>query len=406
MFVGKGGVGKTTLAAATAVAAARAGATVLAVSIDQAHSLADVLDLPATRARATTDRIQSVAERLDAVEIDTLAVLEERFRSLVAVLALSGRHDHGAQFSALEPEEITGLPGVQELLGLAEIVALAEDGRWDTLIVDCPPTADSFRALAVPQMVSDYIERIWPQHRRIGAATGSDPRLALLVALLDRVLDSTDAVKALLVDRAQTVLRLVSTPERVVLAEARRIISGAALSGLRLDAVLVNKVLPQLGAAGDLDHPAVRWYASQRADQQRVLTRLREVVGGVAVLECEHTTIEPIGLGALGELADAVYRDGRDPRAPLGVDAATVRVQHESGTGVDAVYTMRMHLPLVDPGTLSLGRVEDDLVVEADGLRRRVRLASGLRRCMVTGADFDGTDLVIRFAPDPAVWPT
>ncbi|GAB2654106.1 ArsA family ATPase [Prescottella soli] len=390
------------MAAATAVAIAGTGRKVLLASLDQAHSLTEVLDRPVGRGHETP-----VAAGLDAVEIDTLALLEERYRGLVAVLALGGSHDHGAQFADLAPEELTGLPGVEDLLGLGEIVRLAEQGRWDVVVVDCPPTADALRALALPDTVSGYVDRVWPQHRRVTAATSSDTRLAFAVAMLDRVLDATAAVSALLTDRSRTAVRVVTSAERVGLAETRRVLSAAALAALRVDAIVVNKLLPQLdsgvdgGGVGD-------WYGTRRAAQQDALADVGAASDAAAVLSADHLAAEPIGWDALDGLARTVYsdRDAVDPSAESLNDRTPVRVALESGSGdLESVYAMRMHLPLVDPGTLTLGRVEDDLLVGADGRRRRVRLASVLRRCVVRDADFDGADLVVRFVPDPAVWP-
>ncbi|WP_433605107.1 ArsA family ATPase [Prescottella agglutinans] len=393
------------MAAATAVALAGTGRKVLLVSLDQAHSLADVLDRPVGRGHETP-----VAAGLDAVEIDTLALLEERYRGLVAVLALGGSHDHGAQIGDLAPEELTGLPGVEELLGLGEIVRLAADGHWDVVVVDCPPTADALRTLALPETVSGYVERVWPQHRRITAATAgssADTRLAFAVAMLDRILDATAAVSELLSDRSRTAVRVVTSAEHVGLAETRRVLSAAALAGLRVDAIVVNKILPQLdsgGAAGGV----ADWYTARRTAQQDAVAAVRASADTAAVLSAAHLAAEPIGWDALDGLGRAVYSDGDavDPSEESRSDSTPVRVALESGSGdLESVYAMRMHLPLVDPGTLTLGRVEDDLLVGADGRRRRVRLASVLRRCIVQGADFDGSDLVVRFVPDPAVWP-
>ncbi len=377
----------------------------LLASLDQAHSLSDVLGRPVGRGHEIL-----VGAGVDAVEIDTLALLEERYRGLVAVLALGGAHDHGAQFADLAPEELTGLPGVEDLLGLGEIVRLAGQGRWDVVVVDCPPTADALRALALPETVSGYVERVWPQHRRVTAMTAgssADTRVAFAVAMLDRVLDATAAVSALLTDRSRTAVRVVTSAERVGLAETRRVLSAAALAGLRVDAVVVNKLLPQADS-GTSTPGGGDWYDTCRAGQQDALTDIRAASDTVTVLAADHQAAEPLGWDALDGLARAVYsdNDALDPSERSRNDRTPVRVALESGSGdLESVYAMRMHLPLADPGTLTLGRVEDDLLVGADGRRRRVRLASVLRRCIVQGAEFDGADLVVRFVPDPAVWP-
>ncbi|WP_254699228.1 ArsA family ATPase [Rhodococcus sp. SGAir0479] len=396
LVVGKGGAGRTTVAAATAAGFAAAGRRVLLASLDQAHGLPDVLGLPVESGTETR-----LAPGLDAVRIDTLALLEERYRGLVSLLALGGAHDHGAQFTNLAPEELTGVPGVEELLGLREILRFVDEDRWDVVVVDCPPTADALRAFAVPETVTGYVERVWPRHRRVVAATAADARLSFAVALLDRVVDGAAAVASLLTDRARTGLRVVVSAEEVGLAETRRLLSAAALAELRVADIVVNNLLPQQHSSAATGGVA-DWYRARSAAQEAALAGLRTVAGAAPILSVAARPVGPVGLVALGELAPEVrVGDGSAP-----VDEPPVRVALESGAGgVDSVYAMRMTLPLVDPETLTLGRVEDDLLVGADGRRRRVRLASVLRRCTVRDADFDGADLVVRFVPDPAVWP-
>lgn len=395
VFFGKGGAGKTTLAAATAVGLARAGAPVLVASLDQAHSLTDVLGVAPGRG------VRSAGDGLDLIEIDSQALLEQRFASLASLASMATGHEHGDRFALPAPEELTGLPGVEELLAWSEVVRLAGSGRWNTVIVDAPASAAAVRMLTAPRTFAEYMERIWPQHSRVEATLGPDPRLAVVVALYDRVLTGIGATCDLLENPAETTAVLVSTPDRVGLAELTRLRSWTALIGLTLEAVVVNGIVP----AFDDDGPAAQWLARRRADQMAVLAETTAIVTEVPVVGCEQLDEEPVGWASLGELATGLPRDLRDPQALPVSGVERVRVEHESGTGVESVYAMRMYLPLADPSSLTLGRVDDDLVVGADGIRRRVRLASVLRRCTVSEAEFDGTDLLVRFAPDPAVWP-
>ena len=393
VFFGKGGAGKTTLAAATALGIARTGAPVLIASIDQAHSLSGVLDV------APGEGVRSAGDGVDLIEVDSLALLEQRFASLASLASVAAGHEHGDRFALPAPEELTGLPGVEELLALSEVARLADSGRWHTVIVDAPASADAVRMLAAPRTISDYMDRIWPQHSRVEAAIGPDPRLTVVVALFDRILSGIAATRDLFENPDRTTAVLVSTPDRAGRAEMVRLRSWAALIGLTLEAVVANGIVP----AFDGDGPAARWLARRRADQLAVLDEMTSIVTEVPVVGCEQRDEEPVGWASLGDLATGL-RDLCDP-ATLRDGVERVRVQHESGTGVDAVYAMRMYLPLADPASLTLGRVDDHLVVGADGIRRRVHLASVLRRCTVSDAEFDGTDLLVRFVPDPAVWP-
>ncbi|WP_051026817.1 ArsA family ATPase [Nocardia higoensis] len=437
MFVGKGGVGKTTLACASAFSYARAGEDVLLASLDQAHSLGDALGFRFPHDPGTVTGIARIEPGLDVIELDSLALLEDRFTEVTAMLSAGGSHSHayGIDPAALDPAELTGLPGVQELLALIELTEFAEDADWSVLVVDCPPSADMLRIVTAPQTLLDYLERLWPPHARAMSMTGFDPRRAVLAATVERIVTAVTRVRDLLADHERTGLRLVTAPERVAVAETRRVRSAAALLGLRLDAVVVNKVLPATPApAGPLEaaHPAVHWYLNRRADQLAVIDELRTEFDDVALMVATHTGREPVGPDALTAVTPAFWQpdtpatavayearatdsiEGGPIREPGPDDAPTrvdVRsgepvVRWESGTGVDSVYALWMRLPVVDPATLRLGRVEDDLIVGADGVRRRVRLAPVLRRCTVSEAELDTGCLVVRFRPDPAVWPT
>ncbi|MFI9505505.1 ArsA family ATPase [Nocardia sp. NPDC052566] len=401
LFIGKGGVGKTTLACATAMAYARAGQRVLIASLDQAHSLGDALGFHFPHDPGTVTGIAKVLPDLDVIEVDSLALLEDRFRDVVRALSGTG-HDHGIDLTALDPAELTGLPGVQELLMLVEITEFAGDDEWDVLVLDCPPSADMLRIITAPDTLLGYLERVWPPHARAMSTIGTDLRRAVLASTVERIVKAVTEVRDLLADHTRTGARLITVAERVAIAESERVRSAAALLGLRLDAVVVNKVLPAVPPPDDATHPAMQWYLNRRAEQLDVIDRLRYSLDGTPVLIAQHTGPEPVGLTSLAALSYAVVGD--DP-APPRTTSGEPMVRWESGTGLQSVYALRMHLPVVDPATLRLGRVEDDLIVGADGVRRRVRLAPVLRRCTVDGAELDHGYLVVRFVPDPEVWP-
>lgn len=407
-FVGKGGVGKSTLAAAAAVRAALSGQRVLVVSTDQAHSLGDVLGIPVEPGGAGEPVRILTEERggdtggghLDALALDTLVLLESAWRTATPVLAA---RFPASEIGGLAPEELSALPGLQEVLGLRAVAGLADSGRWDHIVVDCASTADALRMLTLPAVFADYLERCWPRHRRLSAAL-DDPRTAATVALVEATGSGVEALAALLSDAARVAAHLVLTPERVVAAEAVRTIGALALAGIPVEEVIVNQVLftdESYEYRNLPEHPAFDWYAARIAEQQAVLGELEQTTDGVRLVLVAHLAGEPIGPKALAALLDdARRRDGTDPPGPL-----RPVVDRESGSGVDAVYRLRVELPHVDAGSLTLGRSGDDLVIGVAGLRRRVRLASVLRRCIVTDAALRGTELTVRFRPDPQVWP-
>lgn len=383
-----------------------AGRRVLVVSTDQAHSLGDVLGIPVPATgqrdpvRVLVDDVDAGAGFLDALALDTLALLEARWRDVVGTL---GRQFPDSELDSIAPEELSALPGVQEVLGLHEVGELAAAGPWDHVVVDCASTADALRMLTLPASFALYVERAWPRHRRLATAA-DDARAAALAQLAEQLAAGVERLSALLTDDSLVGAHLVLTAERVVAAEAVRTLGALALMGVHVDELIVNQVLVQDDSYEycDLpDHPAFDWYAERISEQRAVLDELDTTIGDVALILVPHLAGEPIGPKALGELMEGVQRrNGSAPPGPL-----RPVVDQESGSGLEAVYRLRLELPQIDPGTLTLGRVDDDLIIGAGGMRRRVRLASVLRRCTVANAHLRGSELTIRFRPDPRMWP-
>jgi arsenite/tail-anchored protein-transporting ATPase len=410
LFVGKGGVGKSTLATATAVCDARAGLRVLVVSTDQAHSTGDVLATTVTPtglreptrvlADLETGATSAGGGFLDALALDTLALLEARWREVAGLVI--GRFPE-SDLGDIAPEELSALPGIQEVLGLHEVGELAASGEWDHVVVDCASTADALRMLTLPAAFGLYLERAWPRHRRL--STGADDaRSAAIVGLLERIDAGTQRLSSLLTDGSRVSAHLVLTAERVVAAEAARTLGSLALMGVRVDELIVNQILVQDDSyeyRNLPEHPAFDWYAERISEQQAVLDELDSTIGDIGLVLVPHLAGEPIGPKALAELLDcARRRDGSPPPGPV-----RPVVDRESGTGLEAVYRLRLELPQVDAARLTLGRVDDDLIIGAGGMRRRVRLASVLRRCIVMDAQLRGSELTVRFRPNPEVWP-
>jgi arsenite-transporting ATPase len=397
LFTGKGGVGKTTTAAATALRLADRGVKTLLLSTDVAHSLADALDVP------LGDDPVEVAPGLEALQIDTQGRFEQAWRDvqsfLIDMLSRGG-------VDPITADELTVLPGFDEVLALLAVRELADTGHWDALVVDCAPTAETLRLLALPEALGWYLERVFPVHRRL--AKGMRPFATLLgrgevlppdtlfEALL-RLADELGSVRRLLGDPRITSVRLVLTPEAVVAAEARRTIPGRALYGYAVDLVIANRVFP----AGD-DEWRQGWAAAQRAQ----LTRIQESFAGLPIRELAYRPAEPVGADALREVADDLYGPlpGLDPAPPAdGVPPLRVTSRMTS-TGEE--FVLHLALPLAEPAEVDAARAGDDLVVTVAGHRRVLTLPSVLRRCTVAGGAFDGRELRVRFRPDPERWPS
>ena len=386
---------------------ARSGLRVLVVSTDQAHSLGDVLGTAVVPTglreptRVLADDADAGGGFLDALALDTLALLEARWRDVAEVLT-AGFDE--SELGQIAPEELSALPGIQEVLGLHEVGELARSGEWDHIVVDCASTADAMRMLTLPSTFGLYLERAWPRHRRL-SSVADDARTAAIVDLMERVDAGNGALTGLLTDGEAVSAHLVLTAERVVAAEAARTLGSLALMGVRVAELIVNQVLVQDDSyeyRNLPDHPAFDWYAARFSEQQAVLDELDTTIGDLQLVLVPHLSGEPIGPKALGELLEcARKRDGSPPPGPL-----RPIVDRESGSGLGSVYRLQLELPQIESSALRLGRVGDDLIIGAGGMRRRVRLASVLRRCIVMDAQLKGSELTVRFRPDPEVWPS
>ncbi|HEX4704403.1 MAG TPA: ArsA family ATPase [Pseudonocardiaceae bacterium] len=399
LFTGKGGVGKTTLAAATAAHLAATGRKTLVVSTDPAHSLGDALGVPLD---GDPVELTGSVDGLFASQLDVRRLVDgnwEQLRTQLRTLL------SGAGVDELAAEELTVLPGVEELLALSEVYRLAAAGPWEVVVVDCGPTAETLRLLALPEALAGYVERLFPTHRRVvrGLLAGlagarQVDRWDAAADALGRLAERLAALRAALGDRSRTTVRLVTTPERVVAAETMRTLTALAVQGIQVDGLIANRLVPVFGPRRGA---SAVWLHTRRDEQRAVLAEL--AAAGLPVRTVPHLAVEPIGGAALRELAAELYGDAD----PLGDSVAATPLLTVSGGGVglDGRYELRIAVPLTDDADVDLARVGDDLALTVDGRRRVVGLPSVLRRCQVTGADVDAGGVVVRFRPDPTLWP-
>ncbi|MEJ7770816.1 MAG: ArsA family ATPase [Geodermatophilaceae bacterium] len=412
LFTGKGGVGKTTAAAATALALAGHGRKTLVLSADPAHSLADALGGP-----QIGDRPTEVAPGLMAAQIDGLARMQQYWAGGSHWPAITARMTSALAAGGLDPivaEELAVLPGLDELMTLLALAEEVATGLYDAIVVDCAPTGQTLRLLALPEVLDRYLERLYPAHQRklvslgllgrgrrgaLGgsAAVGGRDGLALAV---DRLHDSLAALGRILQDPALTRVRLVLTPESLALAEARRASTALALFGYAVDGVIVNRVLDESG----LDQPGLpSWLDSWAASQRRILDDVTASFPELPVRYVDHQGDEPVGVEQLDRVADQLYGSGAEWIDPLAgpEQSALLQVVAEG-----AQYLLRLAIPHVHSTDLRLNRVGDELAVTVEGHRRLVALPGLLSRCRIVGAALAEGVLDVRFEPDPDRWPS
>ena len=380
LFTGKGGVGKSTVAASTSALAASRGQRTLVLSTDAAHSLADAFGAP-VGAEPT-----EVAPLLFVQQVDAQRRFEQSWADiqgyLLSVLDVAG-------VDPVAAEELTVSPGAEEVLALLELRLHALSGEWDLIVVDCAPTAETLRLLALPEALGWYMQRVFPFERRVvralkpvlTRAAGVPMPADSVFDAIERLHGELEEVRALLAGPDASV-RLVLTPETVVLAEARRSFTTLSLFGYRVDGVVANRVFPD--ADGDA------WRAGWVAAQTAVLEEVEESFAGLQIWRSVYRSGEPVGVDALRTLAAEVY-DGTDPlTAPVG--DGPLRVTRGAAGAV-----LRLELPFVTKGEVDLARHGDELVVTVGSYRRLLSLPPGLARHRVTCARVDEGSLQVRF---------
>jgi arsenite-transporting ATPase len=388
LFTGKGGVGKTTVAAATAALAASRGLKTLVVSTDPAHSLADALGVPL--GSEPTD----VEPGLAGQQIDAQQRFERTWRDIQGYLLSALDH---VGVDPIEAEELTVLPGADEVLALLAVREQIDSGRYDLVVVDCAPTAETLRLLALPDALNWYMRRIWPVERRVVRSLRPVLNRVSSVPLPgDVVFDAVErlhaelaAVREVLADAERTSVRLVLTPEAVVVAEARRTLTTLSLYGYRVDAVLANRIIP----------PGDPWRDRWAEAQERQLAEVGESFAPLPVLRVPYQASEPVGLEALIEVGREAYGELDPAGLPVVGDPMQVTRTAEG-------FVLSLPLPLAHRDEVDLSRRGDELVVTVASWRRLLSLPSALRRCDVTGARFVDGRLLVDFVPDPAVWMT
>jgi arsenite-transporting ATPase len=385
LFTGKGGVGKTTVAAATAVRAAKAGQRTLVMSTDPAHSLADSFDLP-IGGDAT-----ELADNLWAEQIDAQSRLETNWREIQDYFV---QLMNWAGVETIQAEELSVIPGLDEIFSLIDVRTHVEEDKYDLLVVDCAPTAETLRLLSLPEIMNWYIERIFPVQRRV--VKGVRPLVTKMTSLpiagdrffasVEKLHRNLEAVHRILIDEDTSSVRLVVNPEKMVIAEARRTYTYLGLFGYRVDAVVVNRIFPD-----DVEDP---YFSKWKDIQAEHIRQVHESFDPVPILTARLFDREMVGIPLLEDMGDEVYAD-REATDILFRDDP-IRVRRRAGG-----YVLVMRLPFVAREDMDIHRKGDELFIRVGTYKRNLILPQTLQRLEVRGANFVGDHLEIAFARPP-----
>ncbi|HEY1331434.1 MAG TPA: ArsA family ATPase [Actinomycetota bacterium] len=382
LFTGKGGVGKTTVAAATAVRAAGSGMRTLVMSTDPAHSLADSFDVP-LGANPTT-----VAPNLWAEQIDAQERLESNWRDIqeyvISFLNWAG-------VDAIEAEELSVIPGLDEIFSLTDVKRHVDSGDYDALVVDCAPTAETLRLLSLPEAMNWYIERLFPVSRRavktirpiLSRVTSMPIADDRIFAAVERLHRNLDGVRQLLINDRMSSIRLVVNPEKMVISEARRTYTYLSLFGYRVDAVVVNRIIPP-----EVEDP---YFGQWKGIQAEHLASVHESFAPVPILTARLFDREMVGVDLLREMGQEVYGE-RAATDLLHVDEP-IRIRRSGNA-----FVLSMRLPFVDRTSLDVFRKAEELYIRVGSYKRNLILPQMLQRLDVREAAFVGDRLEVRFA--------
>jgi arsenite-transporting ATPase len=379
LYLGKGGVGKTTISAATAVRSARLGKRTLVVSTDLAHSLADCLNKP------LSSEPKELAPNLWAQEVNALDEMRRGWGKLQDSMSKILR-SHG--IDSVMAEELALIPGMDEIVSLINIYRNAREGNFDVVIIDAAPTGETVRLLSMPDTFQWYAGRI--MNLQSGTLNLARPLIKAFLPsadILEAVNELSERVKALrevLVNPDISSYRPVVNPERMVIKEALRAETYLALFGYPIDAVVSNRVL----AKGDYQDAFMQeLYRNQTKFQQQIYNTFAPL----PIWEAPYYSHEIIGISQLGKLADVMFGD-EDPTQIF------YRGQIQEVTRQGDAYILRLPLPHVEMDKVLMTKKGDEMIIEIGNFKRDITLPSVLANQEATLARFVNNALEIHFA--------
>ncbi len=384
LYTGKGGVGKTTVSAATALAVAAKGLRTLVISTDTAHSLSDALEVPIGR------EVRRIATNLWGQEVDALYQLEKYWgvlrRYISSVLRARGLDDVVA-------DELANLPGMEEIASLMQLTAVAREDRFDVVIVDCAPTGETMQLLSFPEMARWWLEKIFPIHRAVTRVARPVvqpfvdiplPTDDVFTAVRDLILNVGE-MRGLLADPATTSIRLVVNLEKIVIKETQRAYTYFSLFGYATDAVVINRALPQTVDGQFLQ----TWAQAQRRYREMV----HEAFAPLPILELPLAEQEIVGRRRLLDAARILYA-GHEPADRL-YTGILQKVERKGKR-----YILSIATPFTERGKVDISQKGDELMVRVGAYKRNLSLPRALAGLQADEARLDGERLLITFGKE------
>ncbi len=393
LYTGKGGVGKTSIAAVSACKLAMEGKHVLIMSTDAAHSLGDSFDVELTREPKPVVSFQDGS--VDAMEIDVVYESEQTWKNMQDYMKrmLTARSESG-----IEAEELLVFPGMEELFSLFKILdfyeASEKSGQYDAIVVDCAPTGETLSLLKYPEMLSDFMEKVLPMKRKSLKVAGPAVEKIMKIPMpeesffddFELVMQKMEALQKLLLNKDVVSLRIVTTPEKIVIREAKRNFTCLHLYNYNVDAIMVNRIYPTKAMEGYFS----KWIEMQQEGLQEIEESFSEVPKFYLELQEKELRTIPV----LEEIAQTLYGD---------TNPYDVLFQHDifSTTEEDGRSILRIYLPFADKSELDLRQTDCELLIGVKNERRSFPLAKHLQDKEIESAKFEDGYLNVSFISRP-----
>lgn len=388
LYTGKGGVGKTSIAAATGLKLSQQGYKTIVVSLDSAHSLVDAFDIDNNLIHQTGEIVQQISDQLFIQEINIQHALKQYWSEVQSYLELV------LQVSGLDQivaEEVAVFPGMEEICALLYINQYYREKSYDVIILDCAPTGESLRFVSIPTVLDWYIRNVFKiQRNLVGAARTFVKKVATLPLPEDAyfqnladLFDRIEGVDQLLADPQITTVRLVSNPEKMVIKETQRAFMYFSLYGLTVDSVIINRILPSdVGGA---------FFESWKKTQSQYIEQAERYFTNVPIWKAYLFNDQVLGLDGLKKLGNQLYSEV-DPIAFYQNEKA-----YEFSKDGDQ-YKISLLLPFIEKDEIQLAKSNDEVVVQIGGFRQHIPLPRSLTDKQPSGARLVEKRLVITFS--------
>ena len=386
-YTGKGGVGKTTISAATGMKLASLGYKTIVISLDVAHSLRDSFDNEGHLIAQTTEKLIQISDNLWIQEINVQEAIveywDEVYNYIRSLLNRSG-------LESLVAEEIAVFPGMEEICALLYINQYVREDAYDVIILDCAPTGESLRFVSIPTTLEWYMSRIFKLERNLAKIAGPVIEAISSVPIpkdayfqnIQNLFDKLEGVDTVLTDPKITTVRLVTNPEKIVIKETQRAFMYFCLYGLCIDAVIINRIFPE-----GID---AKFFEIWKQTQQQYIEEAENYFSNVPIWKVNLFDNQIVGEAGLQKLGDILYPD-IDPAEKFS-DQSPYQFRK-----VDNTYQLAMQLPFLSKQEVDLTKHGDELIITIGGFKRHVVLPRSLASTKATGAKLTGKQLVITF---------